>query len=360
MGMNVKRNSDPFKKYWWVILVGFGVVALWVCAPVMKGGTGGGTARRETGLQSSEESLDSINNPAGAPGSVIDLSMDGSYAKKSKNEIKSDFYQAPDPEKAAPGKALSHGSASTLASALKRAAKKDPSGWGGKKARRGFKSPKGNFGSLSGMGSGSSGGTSASYSGGGTGAFGTRNANVGMTSTRGLGAASAGAGKQSGPKFMRALKTTAKTQTAAAGMRSADGASAAGATSFDGTSQSNSSIGGGSSDGGRVYGLLDDSAAPINLKPSNFEGGQTYTPYDDDDDDDVPDVEDDDEVEDDEEMRNMIIKLIITTVVGGVVGGLVGQLFQNKMDSSSSMIAPRSEKQYAYEAYWRRYEPAIT
>jgi len=41
MAMNVKRGADPFKKYWWLILVGFGLVGLWVCAPVMDTSTGG-------------------------------------------------------------------------------------------------------------------------------------------------------------------------------------------------------------------------------------------------------------------------------------------------------------------------------
>ena len=96
MNVKISRNNDPFRKYWWVVLVGFGLVGAWVCLPLMESGTGSvsGTA----GAKSAEQSLDSVNNPSGAPGSAVDLSMDGTgaYRKKgSEGPIASSLYQAP-------------------------------------------------------------------------------------------------------------------------------------------------------------------------------------------------------------------------------------------------------------------------
>ncbi len=351
MAMNVRRGNDPFKKYWWLILVVFGFVGLWVCAPAMDASTGGGAARREGGLNSGEQSLDAVTNPAGAPGSVVDLSM-GSYKRKNRGEITSSLYQSAEPEKAAPGKPV-HGSASpsgsTLASALKRAAKKDSSGWGGKKARRGFKSPKGSFGGLSGLGGSGGGSSSASAGGGGTGAFGTRNANVGITQTRGLGSIGAGAGGKSGPEFMRSLKRMSRTQTKIASLRSMDAASAGGQTSFDGTTNAKSSIGGGGSrGGGGVYGKLDEGSAPRNLKPSTEGAGQEYkiTP---------PEAPEGEEKEDDEDMRKMIIKMILQALIGGMVGALVGSVFEAGDKKKTSLLDPKDFEKYAMHR--RRYGP---
>ena len=117
--------------------------------PALEQGTGS-VQYSATAKPAEEQGLDSLANPQGAPGSVIDLSMDGTggYKKKSEGDAASSLYQAP--EVAAPGApitAIQSASPNTLASALKDVSKKaDAGGWGGAKVQKAFNAPKGNGG----------------------------------------------------------------------------------------------------------------------------------------------------------------------------------------------------------------------
>src|SRR5581483_4545521 len=109
MNIKVQRGSDPFKKYWWVLLVIFAMGGVWVCGPALQGGggpvTGGAGGPGEGGLKSADgSSLDASANPSGAPGGAIDLSMDGA-ARRKKGEasglMTSSLYIPPDDATAA-------------------------------------------------------------------------------------------------------------------------------------------------------------------------------------------------------------------------------------------------------------------
>ena len=162
----IARGSDPFKKYWWVILLVFGAIGAWICLPLMGSATGSGSvSAQEGGLKSSDQSLDSIRNPNGAPGGAVDLSMGGSYRKKaSDGGMVSSLYQAPEEQAGSAGTSLTPAAGQSFADALKDISRKSASaasdktqasGWG-EKAQKGFTPPKGNFGAMSGF-SGSSG-----------------------------------------------------------------------------------------------------------------------------------------------------------------------------------------------------------
>ncbi len=218
----VKRDNDPFKKYWGLLLIGFAMVGVWAMLPALEQGTGS-VQYSAPAKPAEEQSLDSLANPQGAPGSVIDLSMDGTggYKKKSEGDAASSLYQAP--EVAAPGApitAIQSASPNTLASALKDVSKKaDAGGWGGAKVQKAFNAPKGNFGGLSGMGAASAGGSGASVSAGVT-SFGKAASNPGLTNTRGLGE-DADKGDKDGPSFLKALNSAAAASQSAAAAKSA-------------------------------------------------------------------------------------------------------------------------------------------
>ncbi len=316
MTVTIRRDNDPFKKYWWVILLAFGLVGGWVCLPLMDTGTGSAPVA-EGGLKSLDQSLDSIHNPIGAPGSAVDLSMEGSgaYRKKAGGPVTSSLYQPP-PESAAPAEPAASGGGN-LADALKDVSRKtalDPTGWGGARPQRGFSPPKANFGSLSGLGSGSSSSVSSGYGGsspgsGGLSAFGAPTPKTGIEEARGLGsqekAPKAGAGA------MKSLEAASIKAISAAQMPSMDAARAIGGQSFDGSSAGSRIGGGGAAALSGPYARLD--AAPVNLKMNNpaLEKKEIAPP---------PAKP----VEDEMSQRERIMQMIMMMVVGGVVNGLVG------------------------------------
>jgi hypothetical protein len=195
---SVGAANDPYKKYWWAILAGFVVTGMWLCVPVMETPVGSihvDTAPKPgTGAAGAEQTLDAADNPSGAPGGALDLSMDGRRKSKSGDgeDMTSMLYQAV-PEAgttAAAGKPLggatAAASSASLAQQLKDAGKKtDASGWN-EKAQRGFTAPH-LAGGLSGSGSASGGSSaSASASSGNAGIFGAQTSQVGFGSARGL------------------------------------------------------------------------------------------------------------------------------------------------------------------------------
>lgn len=282
MNLKIERGSDPFKKYWWVLLVVFGGVFGMVCLGSMSGGDGGSASASdaEQGLRTADgrSSLDPTENPAGAPGGAIDLSM-GGLGKRKGNDgpITSSLFLAPDEPAASTATAVASvgGGSRGLADALRdisRSRAADPTGWGGQKAQRGFKSasafaaPKANFGGLSGLGGGSSASAASvsagSLSGGGFGSDGRQR--VGISSARGL----QDDGKGDGTTGFHALKNAARAMGLAARSGDLGSAMAMGGRTFDGGGGGGRiSAGKGTMAEGGVGANL--TAAPVNLKAND-------------------------------------------------------------------------------------------
>jgi hypothetical protein len=282
--IRIARGTDPFKKYWWVILVAFGGIGGWICLPAMNGASGGASAApQEAGLQTAEQSLDSADNPAGAPGGAINLSMGGGKQKKTDNASVSSLFQAPEEKPAAaPGLEPAPKNMAdalkdiTRASAAKASVKAAASagGWG-EQAQRGFTAPKASFGGMSGLGSGSGSGASSNSSGGGfggtaVGGFGGKNANTGVSFAKGLkddGSGSAPTGSKGA--VMKSLENSRGASVGAAMQSSNDASKGQSGSTFDGGGRGGAVAGGGAAVGasGGVYGKLD--SAPANLKAND-------------------------------------------------------------------------------------------
>jgi hypothetical protein len=327
--IKIKKDNDPFKKYWWLILLGFAGIGAWICMPLMDTSVGSGSVRTH-GLRTENQSLDDRANPNGAPGSSVDLSMGDAYGKRKADDgSMSSLYQPP-PETgtgaAAAGAPLT--ASASFADALKEVSRKtDAAGWGGAAPQKGFTPPKANFSSLSGTG-GSSGGSGAS-SGPSAGAFGTSNAKIGFAQTRGL--SGSGASDQGSKPIMSALKGAASQGQSALTTKSNDAARAGAGAGFDG-SRGGSSIGGGPGQGigGSGYGGLD--AAPANLKVNDPNAneykiesavGQYAAPV----------------TDEGEAMKKAIMMMVISAVIGGVVSGVCGSIFGTGAASAASGAA---------------------
>lgn len=280
-GIKIARGTDPFKKYWWVLLLAFGAVGGWVCLPALDGaGAGGGAApAQESGLKTADQSLDSAENPSGAAGSALE--MPGAHKKAADaSGMGSSLYQAPDDASVAASTAIVT-PGSTFADALRDitrassakaavAASAGKGGWG-ETPQRGFTAPKANFGAMSGFGGGS--GSAAASSGGGAAGgsvagFGGKGPNTGVSFAKGLKDDGSAAAPGAPNAVMRSLENAKTASVNAAGASSNDVARAAGGASFDGGGGGRIS-GGGASEGatGGVYGKLD--AAPANLKQND-------------------------------------------------------------------------------------------
>lgn len=348
--VSVRPSDDPYKKYWWLILVGFGVTGAWVSLPMMEtsvGSTRVDTSAPAESMPSGEGSLDSSDNPNGAQGSTLDLSMDIAAGRRKKDDgtLMSSLYQAP--EEAAPGvvEAPTAGAAAaggTLASALAKAAASDPTGWGGQKPQKGFIQPK-LGGSMPGLGGGGGGGSGAS-AGGGTSAFGQRNAQVGSVGTQGL---KGSIGDMAAPKDAKgALSRAATKATQAANLRSKDGQVSGLSGIFDGRSQRGGAAIGG--DGGEaigaggIYGSLDASPANLKLNDPNLDKKEFKEPPAE-----VANTQDNRS----EEFKQQMAMMIVTTVVGGLVGGVAGGMITSiggqmaQMMREANKVDERSQSQ---------------
>jgi len=316
MTFTIRKNSDPFKKYWWILLLVFGAIGGWICIPVMDTPIGAGPTAYEHGLKSADQSLDSMANPNGAPGQAVDLSMDGSYPKKKPGEtdqMASSLYQAP-AEAAAPGAPLTAGAGSaSFADALKEVSKKakaDSAGWGGATPQKGFTAPKANFSGLSGTGS-STGGSGANFS---VSPFGANVSKTAMTTTKGLGAYDPGSGKGGSP-VMSSLKAAQAASQAAAMQKSADLAKGMSGGVFDGRGVGGSISADNAQGIGGSYADLDK--APMNLKANP-------TP---------PDLKNQDVGKavatsaTSTSLKDKIIEAVAMAVVSGVVGGMCNLVF---------------------------------
>lgn len=333
----VSDADDPFKKYWWAILMGIVFTALWLLTPMLGEKSVGSTAI-DTAKPKVEENVE--QSLASDAGDGINLSMEGTgHKRKEDGVLGSSLYQAPPEETAATAAATagsaalgsSAGSASggTLAGALKKVSESS-GGWGDKKAQRGFNLPKLAGGSLSGMGA-ASGGRAGSASG--SSAFGSSNANIGFAGTKGL-SGSADIETAANSKGVAALKAAAAQAQAAAGNKSNDGARSAMSLAFDGA-KAGSAIGGGGAALSGGYAALD--AAPINLKaedpklnekkiepPAGADTGTTGM--------------------DDSEMAKQIALQVAGGVIGGVIGGPMGAVVTNVIMQAIQRQMDQQEK----------------
>lgn len=257
----VSDADDPFKKYWWLILLGIAFTGIWLLAPMA-----GEKSIGSTSIDTSKPKIDpsNIEQAASGEGDGVYLSMDGTGHKRKEDPLfGSSLYQAlPEDTTAAAEVASAAGAASaasasasgsTLAGALKKVS--ESGGWS-EKAQKGFNVPKLSGTSLGGLGSAKGG--SAGSSG-----FGSSNAKVGFANANGL---SGGGGEAAGPgsKGIAALKAAAAMSLLASANKSNDGARSDSTRAFDGGGKGGSKVGGPAGGMPANYAALD--AAPANLK----------------------------------------------------------------------------------------------
>ena len=313
--MSVGAADDPYKKYWWVILAGFVLTGAWLCIPVMETSVGSihVDVRAKADIAGAEQSFNSADTSAGAPGSALDLSMDGAKSKSGDEDMSSMLYQAPvDPgAAAAAGKPLGDATAASpsasLAQQLKDAGKKaDASGWN-EKAQRGFTAPH-----LAGAGlpgsSSMNGGSSAS-AGGGANAFGMSNANVGFGTTTGL--RDDGAGESAG---FKALKASAGNAANPNLKGSAEALHASMSAAFDGAKGKAPGAGG---VGAMQQAQATYDAAPANLKANDPKLDSKKLP----DPPAAPTPQ-----SSGQDMGKQMAMMLATAVIGGLIPGVGGQM----------------------------------
>jgi hypothetical protein len=316
MSVKIARNTDPFKKYWWVLLLVFAGIGGWLCMPYMDGGIGSGhVAAAQEGSLRGSQSLDSVANPSGARGGPVDLSMSGSSRRKGEGSMTSSLYQAP-AEEAKPVAAPV--AAATLADALRDVSRKsasaDPSGWGGQTPQKGFTAPKANFGAMSGFSGSSGSGASSSHAGGGsvTG-FGAAKVDTGFSTANGLRGDAEGSGSKKG-KAMGALEAAKNASAAANQQISNDAARAGSGTSFDGSGGGGKIGGGGAAGatGSGAYARLD--SAPINLKANDPKLDQQKI--------EPPAAGKAPAADPNDQMRQMVMQMMMMMVIGGLMSGI--------------------------------------
>jgi len=331
MTVTIRKGSDPFKKFWWVILLAFGAIGGWVCLPLMDSSASSAPAFSGAGLRTPEQSLDSTVNPNGAPGSAVDLSMEGANRKQRRDDqdVASALYQAPpaSPEASAAGSPILPGKGSaSYADALKAVSRKkaDVAGWGGDKPQKGFNPPKVKTGGLSGLGSGG-GGSGANVSAG-TSPFGTAVAKTGLTATHGLGEGSADA--KSGAPVMSSLRAAQAQGAAALAQKGADASRSVAGRIFDGGSAGTpiTADQGQSQEG--AYASMD-AAAPMSLKPND-------TSIDVNQQSPVPAYQA--PMDTSQQMKERLVLMLAGVLAGGLIGGVAGQMvMMGTMMASATM-----------------------
>ena len=266
----VSAADDPFKKYWWAILMGIVFTAIWLLTPML-GEKSVGSTKFEPSKPKSDGNVE--QSLAADAGGGFNLSMDGTGKKRKEDGLLgSGLFLAPDAPVPAAGAAglaglsglpsgASGAGSSTLADALKKVGESD-GGWG-EKAQKAFSAPKLSGGSpLSGMGA-ASGGRAGSSSGG---AFGTSNARIDFAGARGLSGDGGPDLIVAGASGVAALRAASDQARRAAANMSNDGSRSSSGLAFDG-GRGGSKIGGNLGAGAGVYAAFD--AAPANLKVSD-------------------------------------------------------------------------------------------
>jgi hypothetical protein len=335
----VSDADDPFKKYWWVILLGIAFTGVWLLMPML-GEKSVGSDSYQVAQPKAEASVEQSLSSADA-GSGIDLSMEGTgHTRQEDGATGSSLYVAPDepaPEAAAAAVAAAAapaagGTSDSLASALKKVS--EGTGWN-EKAHKGFNAPKLAGGSLSGMSAAGGGKAGAATSG--LGAFGSRNANVGFSATQGL---SGSVKEQQAPRAsgLSALKASAGLATDAARNSSNDGARSGLSQTFDG-GKAGSKIGGGGSGAALAGGYAALDTAPINLKQDDPKlNSKELKPPE-------PSMTDVGEsAADDSALAQQLAMMVVGGVVGGMIGGPFGGIVTNAIMKAVENQQQRTEK----------------
>jgi hypothetical protein len=339
----VSDADDPFKKYWWAILMGIVFTALWLLTPML-GEKSVGSSAVSTSTPKVDTNVE--QTLAADAGDGINLSMDGTGHKRKEDGLfGSSLYEAPPEEKTAAAaatagsKGLGSATGSTLASELKKVS--ESSGGWAEKAQRGFGAPKLAGGSLSGMGAASGGRAGASS---GSSAFGSSNANIGFANTKGLSGGGPDADAAAKSKGMGALQAASAQALLAAANKSNDGARNSMSQAFDGAKSGNK-IGGGGSVLSGAYAALD--AAPANLKlddPKLNEKKMEAPP--------ATGADVGQSAMDDSQLGKQIAMQVAGAVLGAVIGGPMGsvvttvimQAIQRQMDQEEK-VRQLEEKQ---------------
>jgi hypothetical protein len=324
----VGAASDPYKKYWWAILAGFICTGAWLCSPLLGQSVGSGRVdtAKKVDAAGAEQSLDSANNPDGAPGGALDLSMGGAKRKSGAgdDDMISMLYQPPPEagaatagktETAASLDAATAASVASLAQQLKDIGRKAASG--SEKAKGGSAAAQ-LAGGLS--DSGSSGGgshASASVSAGSGGLFGSHDASVGSGAARGL--QEGGVVESEGFKALKASAAAAS----APNLKSSNEAVHAGMSqSFDGSKGKTSAPSG---SGAMAQARVALDAVPADLKTKdNSQLNLNKLP-------DPPaaassPASSDSSGSSGSDMVKQMAEMGATMAVGGMVGGMGGQM----------------------------------
>ncbi len=319
MAFVIKQQADPFKKYWWLILLAFGLMGLWVCYPAFNSSSNASLSGAESGLHPINQSLDSTQNPNGAPGGPVDLSMKSfeAYGKKALTDPFASLLFSPPPSAPAAKAATPKKSgkqSSQWADALASLASKSQSE-SAASARPVLSAafPKGNFSSLSGLGGSESSNAFAPSGGGnssgGLSGFGAHTPKIGISYAHGT--SGSGPSQANGGGAMGALKNTAAQMKSAALALNGTQSSAFASQAFDG--------------GAIGRGLIKDpkgmssavgigQGTPINLKANNPNLNQSKPNA-------VPAMPP--PMMNQPSMAQQIMQMLMMAVVGGLAGGVV-------------------------------------
>ncbi len=319
MAFVIKQQADPFKKYWWLILLAFGLMGLWVCYPAFNSSSNASLSGAESGLHPINQSLDSTQNPNGAPGGPVDLSMKSfeAYGKKALTDPFASLLFSPPPSAPAAKAATPKKSgkqSSQWADALASLAAKGQSGTAvAASPVLSAAFPKGNFSSLSGLGGSESSNAFAPSGGGnssgGLSGFGAHTPKIGISYAHGT--SGSGPSQANGGGAMGALKNTAAQMKSAALALNGTQSSALASQAFDG--------------GAIGRGLIKDpkgmssavgigQGTPINLKANNPNLNQSKPNA-------VPAMPP--PMMNQPSMAQQIMQMLMMAVVGGLAGGVV-------------------------------------
>ncbi len=312
----IKKQSDPFKKYWWLILLAFGLVGLWVCYPAFNSSSSASIAGAEQGLHPVNQSLDSTQNPNGAPGGPVDLSMKSfeAYGKKALiDPFASLLFSPPSTSKSAVASSpkKSGKKSSQWADALASLASRGQTGAAAAAPPAlSVAFPKGNFSSLSGLG-GSEGSIAPSggSSGGGLSGFGSHTPKIGISYAHGT--SGGGSSQSNGGGAMGALKNAAAQMKSAALALNGTQSGALSSQVFDG-----GAIGAGliKNPKGMSNAIGIGQGTPMNLKANNPKLNQSKPNA-------VPAMPP--QMAQQPSMMQQIMTMLMMALVGGVTGGVV-------------------------------------
>ena len=360
MPSSADRGTDPLKEYWWLLLVAVLFIGAWL---TLSSPTGTGSdnvvlaGAHEAAAEQSLRSLDSAENPSGAPGSTLGMPgarTGGSAAASAGASGQSgSLYEAPgaaagSPIPAGAGEEIEAaargqraGGGTSLADALRGVAsgagKAPDNGWGGATPRSGFSKPKADFGQVGASRTGGSGSTSASLVTVDK-AFGT-GGNPGLNLGPGLDRAAAdakgriAAGMQGGAGI-EGLKAARQTsldalkqgdEMAAGRSRQSFDGGAAGRTAMQQLRASGGGAGGG-----------DDESVPMNLKandPSKLTNKEFEPPP-------LTDTKKQEDPDNKQYMQQQMMMMMLGIAMTGILGPMAGGMGMMMFQTMGGMMPP--------------------